>query len=252
MVAFCGNIMAQDKIWRIAPPQGFIRRETTEYGAFIRDLQLKPQGSKVRLYDGTEKNWYGWDYAVIDMEIGTTDLQQCADVIMRIRAEFLWKNKRFDEIHFNFTNGFKADYSMWAKGYRISVRGNIVKWYKAYGEDYSYSTFRDYLDVVFMYAGTASLSKELVSVDFSQLQIGDVFIVGGHPGHAMMIVDMVVDYMGNKAILVAHGYSPAQDMHIVKNLKDKTNSPWYIINQNTTAFDFPTHHFKIDQIMRFK
>ena len=252
MVAFCGHMMAQDKIWRIAPPQGFIRKETNGFGNYLRNLPLKPIGTKVKLYDGSVKGWQGGAYAVIDMEIGTSDLQQCADAVMRLRAEYLWHEKKYEEIHFNFTNGMRVDYSKWAQGYRIKVNGNNTSWYKATGEDYSYQTFRKYMNQIFMYAGTASLSKELKSISLSDLQVGDVFIIGGHPGHAMIVVDLAEDYMGNKAILVAQSYMPAQDIHIVTNLKDKAKSPWYIINRTTKEFNFPEYHFNSSQIMRFQ
>ena len=74
------------------------------------------------------------------------DLQQCADAVMRLRAEYLWHSKQYDKIHFNFTNGMRVDYNKWALGYRIKVSDNNTSWYKATGEDYSYSTFRKYLD----------------------------------------------------------------------------------------------------------
>ena len=252
MVAFCGHMMAQDKIWRIAPPQGFIRKEANGFGNYLRNLPLKPIGTKVKLYDGSLKGWQGGAYAVVDMEIGTSDLQQCADAVMRLRAEYLWHEKKYEEIHFNFTNGMRVDYSKWAQGYRIKVNGNNTSWYKATGEDYSYQTFRKYMNQIFMYAGTASLSKELKSISLSALQVGDVFIIGGHPGHAMIVVDMAEDYMGNKAILVAQSYMPAQDIHVVTNLKDKAKSPWYIINRTTKEFNFPEYHFNSSQIMRFQ
>ena len=252
MLAFCGHMMAQDKIWRIASPQGFIRKETSGFGDYLRNLPLKPIGTKVKLYDGSLKGWQGGAYAVVDMEIGTSDLQQCADAVMRLRAEYLWHEKRYEDIHFNFTNGMRVDYSKWAQGYRIKVNGNNTSWYKATGEDYSYQTFRKYMNQIFMYAGTASLSKELKSISLSDLQVGDVFIIGGHPGHAMIVVDMAEDYMGNKAILVAQSYMPAQDIHVVTNLKDKATSPWYIINRTTKEFNFPEYHFNSSQIMRFQ
>ena len=252
MVAFCGHMMAQDKIWRIVPPQGFIRKEANGFGDYLRNLPLKPIGTKVKLYDGSVKAWQGGAYAVIDMEIGTSDLQQCADAVMRLRAEYLWHEKKYEDIHFNFTNGMCVDYSKWAQGYRIRVSGNNTSWYKATGEDYSYQTFRKYMNQIFMYAGTASLSRELKSVPLSDLQVGDVFIIGGHPGHAMLVVDMAEDYFGNKAILVAQSYMPAQDIHIVTNLNDNGKSPWYIINQSTKEFNFPEYHFNSSQIMRFQ
>lgn len=74
----------------------------------------------------------------------------------------------------------------------------------------------------------------------------------GYPGHAMVIVDMAKDKLGNKAIMVAQSYMPAQDIHIVTNLNDKRISPWYVINKDTKAVSFPEYYFKINQIGRFK
>lgn len=242
----------QRKIESIFPPQGFQRVETDEYGTYLRSLPLKRYGTPVKLHDGRVKSYQDGAYSVIDMEIGTRDLQQCADAVMRLRAEYLWHSKLYDQIHFNFTSGHRIDYVKWAQGYRTRVSGNKVSWYKGAEEDYSYATFRKYMDEIFMYAGTASLSKELVAVTVSDLKIGDIFIIGGHPGHAMVIVDMAEDKLGNKAILVAQSYMPAQDIHIVTNLNNKRTSPWYIITNKTKSVSFPEYHFNISQIKRFQ
>ena len=243
---------AQRKVITIVPPPGFVRYEADPYGTYLRNLPLKRPGSPVMLYNGVEKGYQDGAYAIIDMEIGNKDLQQCADAVMRLRAEYLWHSQQYDKIHFNFTSGFKADYIKWAQGYRTKVSGNNVSWYKGADEDYSYATFRKYMDEVFMYAGTASLSKELIPVAPSDIRVGDIFIIGGHPGHAMVIVDVAADKYGNKAILVAQSYMPAQSIHIVTNLNNQQRSPWYIINSNTKYVSFPEFHFNINQIKRFK
>lgn len=145
------------------------------------------------LYNGKEKANQAAAFAVVDMEIGNRDLQQCADAVIRLRAEYLWKYKRYADIKFNFTSGFTAEYKKWAEGNRIKVNGNQVQWYASgKGVDYSYKTFRNYLDMVFMYAGTASLSRELPAVPYTSLQPGDVFIKGGSPGHAVIVMDVAI------------------------------------------------------------
>lgn len=243
---------AQDRVGDIPAPRGFTRVETSGFGEYLRRLPLKPKGSKVKLYNGLSKQWQGGAYAVIDMEIGDRDLQQCADAVIRLRAEYLWAAGRRDDIHFNFTSGFRADYKKWSDGFRIKVDGNKVEWYKGAEPDNSYASFRKYLDVVFSYAGTASLARELKTVSVLEMKVGDVFILGGHPGHAMIVVDMAIDGKGHKAILVAQSYMPAQDIHVVTNLNNRNVSPWYVFDSDVDGFDFPEWSFSADQIRRFK
>jgi len=78
-----------------------------------------------------------------------------------------------------------------------------------------------------------------------------VFIVGGTPGHAMMVVDVAKDEKGRKAIMVAQSYMPAQDIHVVTNLNDEDISPWYIFDENTQTFGFPEWTFCSYQLKRF-
>ncbi len=82
-----------------------------------------------------------------------------------------------------------------------------------------------------MYAGTASLSKELKSVDISEVEIGDVFIQGGFPGHAVIVVDMAVSTTGEKLIMLAQSYMPAQDIHVLVNPANKRLGAWYEVEK---------------------
>ena len=161
------------------------------------------------------------------MEIGERNLQQCADAVMRLKAEYLYNSDQFNKIHFNFTNGFRVDYSEWMKGKRIVVEGNKSYWQKQTTPSNTYYSFRKYMDIIFAYAGTLSLSKEMTSVNLKDMKIGDVFIQGGSPGHAVIVVDIAVDSANNKVFLLAQSYMPAQDIHVLKNPNNKKISPWY-------------------------
>lgn len=213
---------------RFIPPLGFQRRQAAEnsFAAYLQNLPLKLAGTKVKYYNGDSKNNDVYE-AVVDMEISNRDLQQCADAIMRLRGEYFYANKQFDEISFTLTNGFKMDYVQWMAGNRVKIEGNTATWYNKVQPSNTYDDFRSYMDFVFTYAGTLSLSKELKSRQLSDIEIGDVFIKGGSPGHAVIVVDMAINEMGEKVILLAQSYMPAQETQILKNSSDTELSPWY-------------------------
>ncbi len=239
---------------RIAPPKNFQRTTVSEnsFAKYLRTIKLKPAESKVNFYDGRIKNPEGIYLAVIDLEIGKKDLHQCADAIMRLRAEYLWKNKKYDKIHFNFTNGFRVDYSKWMEGKRIEVKGNSTKWNNRKSFSNSYEDFWKYLETIFMYAGTASLEKELKPVAIKDMKIGDVFIQGGHPGHAVIVMDMAVNETTNKKVfLLAQSYMPAQETQLLINPTDNQKSPWYSLNDNNKIIT-PEWTFSKNDLKRFE
>lgn len=237
---------------RFMPPQGFERTAAEEnaFADYLRNLPLQPEGSRVIYYDGREKPGDVYD-AVIDMDVGDRDLQQCADAVMRLRAEYLYHQARYDDIHFNFTNGFNAEYGKWMQGYRIKVKGNSVSWEKNGTGSSEYADFRKYLDMVFAYAGSLSLSKEMESVAVEDMVIGDVFIYGGSPGHCVIVVDMAVNNItGEKLFMLAQSYMPAQSIHILKNEQDEGISPWYSVDFGE-ELNTPEWTFKRGDLKRF-
>ena len=239
---------------RISPPRGHEFRPT-EPGSFeewLTQLPLKPGRPSVLLHDGREKLNQDAHHAVIDLDVGDRDLQQCADAIIRLRAEYLWAAGRYADIHFNFTSGDRADYNRWREGYRPLVVGNNVRWRKSAAEDDSYESFRDYLTTVFRYAGTHSLSQELSPVaDPAQMKIGDVFIRGGFPGHAVIVVNMAENRDTHQRVfLLAQSYMPAQDIHVLRNPTDPDLSPWYPLGFGD-HLRTPEYGFRKDELRRF-
>ena len=237
---------------RIAPPPGF-ERETAAQGSFaewLRNLPVKRGRPAVRLYNGGLKSNQDAHVAVLDIDTGTKDLQQCADAVMRLRAEYLYSRADFAGIHFNFTNGDKAEFLKWVQGFRPSVNGNQVRWGKTAQPDDSYASFRSYLNSVFTYAGSASLSKEMLKrADVRDIRAGDVFIQGGFPGHAVLVVDVARETLtGRRVFLLAQSYMPAQDIHILKNPAGGPLVPWYDANigevLRTPEWTFRAEHLK--------
>ena len=237
---------------RIAVPDGYerIKAGAGSFGEYLRNLPLKPDGSAVRHYNGNIKP-ADVHVAVIDMDIGNRDLQQCADAVIRLRAEYLFGKGFYDRIHFNFTNGFRADYSTWRQGSRIRIDGNKAYWVKQAESSTGYDSFRKYLDMVFSYAGTLSLSQELEKVPPEDIRIGDVFIKGATPGHCVIVLDMAENRdSGEKCFLLAQSYMPAQDIHILKNPANNDQNPWYQADFGDTLVT-PEWTFTADQLARF-
>jgi hypothetical protein len=227
---------------RISLPEGFerVKAESGSFAEYLQNFPLKPHGTDVFYFDGRKKLG-DFHVAVLNIDVGKKDLQQCADAVMRLRAEYLLKAKKFNQIHFNFTNGFNAEYSKWKEGWRVDIKGNQTSWVKNAKQDISYQSFRKYMDLVFSYAGTLSLAKELKPVELGKAQIGDVFIQGGSPGHAVLIVDMAIhSKTGEKICLVVQSYMPAQDIHILLNPNDNSLSPWIKVPENQIDAEFIT------------
>jgi hypothetical protein len=216
---------------RFETPPGYLRDSLPpgSFGHWLRHLPLKPGKPPVMLHDGSRKGNQDAHVAVLDIDTGMRNLQQCADAVIRLRAEYLYSQARYDEIHFDFTSGDKAAFRRWIEGYRPVVNGNNVSWTKSAGRDSSYHVFRDYLNSVFTYAGSYSLSLELVEVDIvTDIETGDVFILGSFPGHAVIVLDVAANpASGEKVFLLAQSYMPAQDIHLLKNPVDPDLSPWY-------------------------
>ena len=81
------------------PPEGFERVYNDDYSKFLRQFPLK-KNNIVKYFDGDEKsNNNIWD-AVFDYDIGKGDLHQCADAVLYMRANFLFKQGLTENLHF--------------------------------------------------------------------------------------------------------------------------------------------------------
>lgn len=239
---------------RIAVPSGFERVlvPSDSFANWLRHLLLKSGKPPVYLYNGRKKGNQLAHHTVIDIDVGQQDLQQCADAIIRLRAEYFYSIKNYRAIHFNFTSGDEASYPKWITGYRPYVKGNHVKWRKTQRYDNSHQTFRKYTNTVFMYAGSYSLSLELKTVkSINDMKIGDVFIQGGFPGHAVIVVDMAIHKTSGQTIfLLAQSYMPAQELHILNNPTHDKMTPWYELDFGEKLYT-PEWTFSRDQLKKF-
>ena len=193
-------------------PNGYerMKADSNSFAAWLRTLVLK-ENKTVYLYDGNPKASQLAQFAVLNISVGNKNLQQCADAVMRLRAEYLFEQKRFDEISF------------------IDNNATVYEFKIPYTKDH----FTNYLQQVFGMCGSASLSKQLKAVaSFSKIASGDVLIRGGFPGHAAIVMDVAENAAGKKIFMLAQSYMPAQDIHVLINPADENLSPWYEVNDD--------------------
>ncbi len=239
---------------RVLAPEGYKRVEYPKgsFQEYLRKYRLKVFGTKIKNYDNTLYYWQQGHIGVLDISVPENGLQQCADALIRIRSEYLWDNNRKDEIGFNFTSGHYCSWEKYAEGYRPKIDGNKVAFHKKAPEDFSKNNFYRYLKLIFMYSGTLSMYHELPKVnDIKDLKIGDMLIKGGSPGHIVMICDEVVNGKGEKLYLLFQGNTPAQSVHLVKNLENNGISPWYKLEKDA-IIPVSNYTFGSSRFVRFK
>ena len=119
-------------IGEIPTPWGYerIKGDNAAYSEFLRSLPLK------MLYTGGRSRFQSLNYAVVDIPL-LSNAEQCADVCMRLRAEFLF--------HTGQTIRFQ------------DVNGKTL----AYSGGSSRKTFERYLRNLYGVASTYSLSREM-------------------------------------------------------------------------------------------
>jgi hypothetical protein len=218
-----GRFPAPDGLSRLAVADG-------SFGAYLRRLPLLPGRPPVHLFDGREKGNQAAHVAVVDMDVGRRDLQQCADAVMRLWAEHMRAAGRQRELCFRAANGEMLRFFGPARG------------------------FRSYMDKVFAFANTASLKRQLVPVgDPLRVEPGDVFIQGATAagfGHAVIVVDVAERAGGARAFLLAQSYMPAQEIHVLRNPRDP-ESPWYTPTADG-SLETPEWTFGPRSLMRFE
>jgi hypothetical protein len=234
------------------PPKGFERIYNDDYSKFLRQFPLK-KNNIVKLFDGRDKyNDNIWD-AVYDYDIGKRDLHQCADASIYLNARFKYDNDKLDEISYSFTSGYLFKYKNYLNGinpkpYQNSQGKWLVKEEQGEKRVNNYKTFFKYLEILWNYAGTISLSKiDSKKINISEIKPGDIFIKGGSPGHSVTVVDVVRN--NNKVLfMLAQSYMPAQEKQIL--IDPKNGGVWYTLDEFEDVVT-PEWTFSVNQLKRF-
>lgn len=98
------------------------------------------------------------------MPVGDQDLQQCADAITRLRAEYFFNRDNIDSIRFKATDGADLSFAKWMSGERSRLKGARLAAYRSgifCGN--KRQQLEQFIEVIFSYCGTISLDKETKS-----------------------------------------------------------------------------------------
>ena len=158
--------------------------------------------------------------------------EQCADMAMRIRAEYLFKEGRYGEIRFTDVNGKR----------------------QAYEGGSSREAFEKYLRHVYGVCNTASVFKETKARELKNVQPGDILVYPsrqkGRYGHAILVADVARNKSGKFAILCVEGNTPAREAHIVRNPNPFQN-PWFKLKGDEDVIHISFFHFNKNELRHY-
>ena len=217
---------------RFPTPPGYTRVKVVagSFSEWLRTLPMAPEGTPAKSFDGKETLAAEDDYlaGVIAIDTGTPDLQQSSDVIIRLHAEYLWSKGEKDKISYLSATKLNMPFSRWEKGQRLIPQGPNVFWViKGKPSEVDHPEFRKYLDAVFNWANSTSLSPRSTPVeDPKDLVAGDFFLQSVEPNHVAVVLDVAEKPSGERVALLGQARNPAESIHVVRPGKA---TPWFSV-----------------------
>lgn len=220
-------------------PEGYerISDDETGFADYLRNLPLAAEDEQVHIFSGElVDSLLPYTYRVINMPLFNR-YEQCADVCIRMRAEYLFRTRQFRKIHFEDT------------------QYNTMRYY--WGG--RWSKFVPYLRYVFKFANTESLIHEMPQRPLSEMQVGDMFVYCNKDredkdyGHAIMVADVARNPVtGKKIFMLLQGSTPACDIHILKNRENPALSPWFELDEKASVLNLGTASYFPGELRYFK
>ncbi|HEX2870782.1 MAG TPA: DUF4846 domain-containing protein [Polyangiaceae bacterium] len=217
---------------RFPTPPGYTRVKVTagSFSEWLRTLPMAPEGTPTKSFDGKETLAADDDYlaGVVAIDTGTPDLQQSSDVIIRLHAEYLWSRGEKDKISYLSATKLNMPFSRWEKGQRLIPQGPNVFWViKGKPSEVDHPEFRKYLDAVFNWANSTSLSPRSTAVEEPKdLVAGDFFLQSVEPNHVAVVLDVAEKPSGERVALLGQARNPAESIHVVRPGKA---TPWFSV-----------------------
>jgi len=227
------NDMQPDSVAVKTDSQYIIQYEDDSFYQFLHSLPLKKRMAEIKNYKGEDAGMSYYKYCVIDFPL-LSPVEQCADVCMHLRAEYFFRQKQYDKIHFHDVGGKDHKYTGGASRQALNA----------------------YLKKIYNISNTASMYNEMQIVpSLDMIRPGDVFIYpakGNKLGHVVMVSEVAKDAKGDIYFQVIQGFTPACELHIVKNNDVAGNTPWFKLDTNADVVKIDNFTFRKDQLRRWK
>ena len=227
------NDMQPDSVTVKTDSQYIIQYQDDPFYQFLHSLPLKKRMAEIKNYKGEDAGMSYYKYCVIDFPL-LSPVEQCADVCMHLRAEYFFRQKQYDKIHFHDVGGKDHKYSGGASRQALNA----------------------YLKKIYNISNTASMYNEMQIVpSLDLIRPGDVFIYpakGNKLGHVVMVSEVAKDAKGDIYFQVIQGFTPACELHIVKNNDVAGNTPWFKLDTNAEVVKIDNFTFRKDQLRRWK
>ncbi len=205
---------------------------------FLQNMSLKATGATVTLHDGTTREDKDYE-AVIDRAVIDQN-EQAAGAMARLFAEYHFAAQEMERIALTLNDGFKPQFSEWAKGKTIRLNSSEKLAYGSGGaEGENQDNFNDFLAACYKWNSMRSLlAGDLSAVPTEEpIRIGDVFAADGDAKYAVIVVDSAKDEAGNQHVMLASGDKPAQELRLWANPLDTVTSPWFAVDTLNDRID---------------
>ena len=227
------NDVQSDSLVVNTEPQYIIQYEDDPFYKFLSSLPRKKRMAEIMNYKGEDAGMSYYKYCVIDFPL-LSPVEQCADVCMHLRAEYFFRQKQYGKIHFHDVGGKDHKYTGGASRQALNA----------------------YLKKIYNISNTASMYTEMQIVpSLSDIRPGDVLIYpakGNKLGHVVMVSEVAKDAKGDIYFQVSQGFTPACELHIVKNNDVSGNTPWFKLDPNADVVKIDNFTFRKDQLRRWK
>lgn len=217
---------------RFEPPEGFERVSVPDHSlaAWLRELRVLPESSNALDWRGRVAMTASEVAAVLDWRL-LGSVEQCADIAVRLTAEYARGNGGKEKISFRSLSGQNIRWTKWLGG-RYSVNGSstAIAYQPGTVRQDTSKEFDAYLKFVMSYVNTASLVRDWPKVADSSIVIGDVLIqpskTAGGLGHLSVVIDACTNAAGERLYLFTDGFTPARAPVVRERRPGTPESVW--------------------------